>query len=96
MFCLNQPVVWNDCPSYCSGFASTRIRGISPCGQFVLLSWIRHPVEIAHVSPTEQASIDLAKYRPIEINQWGEDGIDKATGLNLQQWIIEYERRRSD
>lgn len=94
MFNLNDSVRWKDCPGSLSAFSATRIRGLSPCGRFALVSWIRNPIEICLLTPSEPC-LSLSLYRPIDRNHWGEDGVDSATGEDLNRWIQEYERRTS-
>ncbi len=85
MFTLNQVVNWKDCPSSIWMFELTRIRGISPCGEYALLGFIRHPVKMDSLIAAEDSKNFWAKYSPTT-NQWGEDGKDKSTGQDLTRW----------
>jgi hypothetical protein len=86
MFALNQVVNWKDCPGSIWMFELTRIRGISPCGEYALLGFIRHPVKMDSLTAAEDSKNFWAKYLPTA-NQWGEDGKDKSTGEDLTRWI---------
>ena len=92
---LNQAVKWNDAPGYCSEFSECRVRGISPCKRFVLLGWFRCPVPIEQVSLATKPLKDVSLYAPIVVNEWGIDGIDTATKVNLTERVKEYDRKRS-
>jgi hypothetical protein len=92
---LNQYVFWKDCPGVVSAFAVTRIRGFSDCGRYVLLGCIYHPVPIEALAEPKPEEIPAQSiYRPYTENDWGEDGIDKATRYNLTAWVENYEQKR--
>ena len=65
---------------------------MSPCGRFALISWIRNPVEICALTPSDPCP-SLSLYRSIDRNQWGDDGVDSATNEDLNKWIKNFERR---
>lgn len=86
MLTLNQVVNWKDCPGSIWMFENTRIRGVSPCGQYALLGWVHHPVSMDRLVAADDSKGFWSRYKPTE-NQWGEDGTDKATGQNLTRWV---------
>ena len=89
---LNQSVVWDSCPGSISAFSTTRIRGLSPCGRFALLDWISHPVPIETLKPCPLIKF-FKNYKPVSINQWGDDHVDIATQKDLKKWVSDYEQR---
>lgn len=88
---INQPVRWLGCPPSVP-VTTTRVRGLSPCGRFALVSWVYHPIALDDLKPVE--STDCAQfYKPIAQNQWSPNGVDLATGGNLLAWVSGYDSR---
>ncbi len=94
MFALNQVVKWKDCPGSIWMFELTRVRGMSPCGQYFLLSWINSPISIDSLVAAEDPTNSLRNYHPVKTNHWGDDGKDKSTGQDLTRWTYERNQRR--
>ena len=90
---LNQPVEWKECPGQISSFSRQRVRGLSPCGRFALIQWVRHPIPVAALAPCEETE-SMRRYRPVELNQWGDDGLDSSTKENLTTWVEQYESKQ--
>ncbi len=95
MFALNQVVNWKDCPGSIWMFENTRIKGISPCGQYALVGFVGHPVKMDSLTAAEDVKGFWARYKPVTENRWGEDDCDRSTGLNLRSWINDHEQRRN-
>jgi hypothetical protein len=83
---VGQEVYWLDCPGSIPAY-HTYLRGLSPCGKYALLGWVRNAVAVTTLKP-----LDVYHMLPSR-NHWGIDGIDQDTGDKLDQWVEEYERR---
>lgn len=82
---IGQEVNWLECPGSIPAY-HTHIRGLSPCGKYALLCWLRNPVPISTLKPLEV-------YHIVRDNHWGLDGVDTNTGDSLTDWVGEYERK---
>jgi hypothetical protein len=82
---INEIVKWLDCPGSISAFEVTRVRGLSPCGRWALVGWIRHPVSVDRLIPAVDTAGLYERYKPLD-NQWGTDDVDKSTGSNLSAY----------
>lgn len=91
---LGQKVSWLECPGSLAIAANTYIRGLSPCGRYALLWWLRTPVLTSDLKSFDEC-------QPIDyptsalLNHWQPDYTDMNTGDNLMQWVKEYESRNA-
>lgn len=91
-FKLGQKVSWLECPGSVAIAAVTYIRGLSPCGKYALLWWLRNPVLTSTLKGFDE-------YQPFNyptsalLNHWQTNYTDMNTGDNLMQWVTEYESR---
>lgn len=82
---IGQEVYWLECPGSIPAY-HTHIRGLSPCGKYALLCWLRNPVSTTTLKPLEV-------YHIAKNNDWGLNGIDSSTGDSLEEWVTAYEQR---
>jgi hypothetical protein len=88
MFQLNDSVYWEAGEPCIDELANTRIRGLSPCGQYALLEWVRHPVPVSELTANDKPFL---LYAPTSINHWLSNGFDHSTRADLREWV---EKRR--
>lgn len=81
---LNDSVYWKDGEPYIDDSAYTRVRGLSPCGRYALLEWVRHPVEVAQLTPHDKPFLS---YKPNDLNHWLPNGFDYSTKVDLRAWM---------
>lgn len=90
---LNQIVIWQDCPGSNGSYSLGRVRGISPCGGYALLSFIRHPVPVASLCEGQEVGEFWRRYPKVTKNDWPKNNVDRSTGENLLIWVEEYKQR---
>jgi hypothetical protein len=84
MLHLNDSVYWKDGEPYIDKLANTRIRGLSPCGQYALVEWVRHPVPVSELTANEKPFL---LYAPADRNHWLPNGFDYSTRADLRVWV---------
>jgi len=80
---LGDRVIWTEAPGSISDFGKTNVRGLSPCGKYALLDWIRNPV---HVSTLEHVDSTEGRNSRPRFNHWQDSFIDASTRESLEKW----------
>jgi hypothetical protein len=91
-FLIGDKVTWVDAQGTISRINPTAIRGISPCGKYALVWWLRNPVLLSSLTPSNQ---DDSTTYPTQLNHWQENETDYNTEDNLRDWVKDYEQRNN-